>query len=261
MRNFHNDIERIREIPIEIDQWARKQVGKRNEGPFKDNFQFLRIGQNKEPLVDISKFNLFGEDYYLKLAGSKNFLAKKLSIGKIFLRMNHVKRLVRADKYLRKRGLFICIVSGWRHPELQRTIKNNYAKKFGQKRADRLFASIDKKTPAPHTTGASFDIELRELYSRKKIEMNLSFGNENINSLCWAEDLLKNKKLNPKDVEAVKNRRILYHILCSKGIVFKKSKDLFTAHPGEYWHYGDGDTLSTYLNKKKTIKYGITFPM
>ncbi|MFA6047794.1 MAG: hypothetical protein WCV59_02880 [Parcubacteria group bacterium] len=261
MLDFHLDIKKLREIPVEIDSWAYKQVGKKNDGSFKDNYQNLEVRECGESLVDISDFNLSNKDYYFqKFSGEKEILAKKLVTEKVFLRKSHAERLARADKYFRERGLYINIVSGWRHPEFQKIIKEEYAKKFGQEKADRLFASVDRRVPAPHSTGASFDAELRDLSSSKKIKMNVCFNNEVIHGLYWAEELLKEGKLDNISAEAVRNRRILYHGLCSKGVVFEKKEDLFVAHPGEYWHYGDGDTLSSFLKKKKFIKYGIVYP-
>lgn len=258
---FHPDIEKLRAIPVKIDDWTYAQIGKRNDGPFKNNYQGLKVKECKDALVDVDILGLSNKDcYFQKFSNKKGFLAKKLITEKVFLRKSHAERLAKADKYFRKRGLFIHIVSGWRHPELQKIIKREYAENFGQKKADRLFASIDKKVPAPHSTGASFDAELRNIFTNKKIEMNVYFNNEKISSLYWAEKLLKKGNLNTTSAEAVKNRRILHHGLCLKNVIFEKNKDLFTAHPGEYWHYGDGDTLSSFLKKKKFIKYGVIYP-
>lgn len=246
---------------IEIDDWAYGQVGKKNDGPFKDNYQSLEVRKCGESLVDISDFGLSNEDYYFKRFSKKQeILAKKLITEKIFLRKRHAERLAIADKYFRERGLFVHIVSGWRHPELQRIIKEEYARKFGREKSDRLFASVDRKVPSPHSTGASFYIELRDVSTNGKIEMDVSFDDEKIPSLYWAEELMREGKLDRSSIEAVKCRRILYHGLCSEGVIFHKKEDLFVGHPGEYWHYGDGDTLSSFLRREKFIKYGVIYP-
>lgn len=261
MIDFHSDIERIRSIPIEIDSWVYEQVGRRNDGPFKDNYQNLEVRECGDPLVDTSDFGLSNEDYYFsRFKDRKEILAKELITEKIFLRKNHAQRLAKADQFFRERGLFIHIISGWRHPQLQKIIKEEYSKKFGQEKADRLFASVNRKVPAPHSTGAVFDVELRNLTNQKKVDMNVFFEGEKIASLYWAEELMQNGKLDNKSVEAVKHRRILCHGLCSEGIIFNKKEDLFVGHPGEYWHYGDGDTLSAYLRKEPFIRYGIVYP-
>ena len=261
MLGFHFDIKKLRDVPVKIDKWAYEQIGKKNDGPFKDNYQNLEVRECGESLVDTGGFGLSSEDYYFKrFSSEKELLAKKLITEEIFLRKSHVERLARADKYFRERRLFLHIVSGWRHPELQKIIKQEYAEKFGQEKADRLFASINRSVPAPHSTGASFDVEIRDISTGEKIDMNVCYEDEKISSLYWAEELFSDKKLDSCSMEAVKNRRILYHGLCSKDIIFGKEEDLFVAHPGEYWHYGDGETLSTYLRKEPFIRYGIVYP-
>jgi D-alanyl-D-alanine dipeptidase len=258
---FHSDIQKLREMPVAIDPWAYEQVGKRNDGPFKDNYQSLEVKECGERLVDTSAFGLASEDYYYsRFAGEKEILAKGLISERVFLRESHARRLAKADQYFRERGLFLYIVSGWRHPELQKIIKEEYAEKFGQEKADRLFASIDRKVPAPHSTGGAFDIELRDLATKQKIDMNVYFENERVASLYWAEELMRAGELDSNSAETVKHRRILYHGLCTEGVIFEKKEDLFVGHPGEYWHYGDGDTLSTYLKKEPFIRYGTVYP-
>jgi D-alanyl-D-alanine dipeptidase len=260
MSCFQLDIEKLRDIPININEWSYKKVGRRNEGSFKKEYQNLEVIECGEKLVDIGKLGLLSEDYYSKkFSNRKELLAKKIIVEKVFLRKSHAERLAGVDKYLRERGLLLCVVSGWRHPELQKIIKDDYSKKFGQEAANRLFASIDGKVPAPHSTGASFDVELRNVLTNKKIDMDVYFNNEKISSLYWAEEIFKKGKFNKAEAEKVKNRRILYHVLCSEGVFFKK-KDIFSAHPGEYWHYGDGDTLSSFLKKEKFIRYGLIYP-
>ena len=43
MQNFHYDINKLRNIPVNIDSWTYEQVGKGNDGPFKENYQNLEI--------------------------------------------------------------------------------------------------------------------------------------------------------------------------------------------------------------------------
>lgn len=263
--------EKLRNKPIVIDQWAYKMVGKRNEGPFKRLYQELKVlsdrDKKNDELIDISKIGIVSRDYYFeRCAGAGNGYNKLFAKGPIFpsvlLRKSHAKRLSRADCYLRKMGLFLNVVSGWRHPELQKMIKDEYAKKHGKDTADRLFASINGKVPAPHSTGAAFDAEVRHLESGEVLNTIVKYRGEKINSIYWGEELLKERKLKEKaNQEAALNRRILYHILCTKDVLFSSRKDLFFVHPGEYWHYGEGETLSSFLAGKKSIKHGLIYPV
>lgn len=264
-------IEKLRKKPIVIDQWAYSMVGRRNEGLFKRLYQELKVlpdrGKKNNELIDISEIGIVNRDYYfekyVRIGNKYNRLFAKESIfPSVLLRKSHAKRLLRVDCYLRKMGLFLNVVSGWRHPKLQKMIKDEYAKKHGKEVADRLFASSNGKVPAPHSTGAAFDAEVRHLESGGVLNTIVKYRGEKINSIYWGEELLKKKKLkNKANQEAVLNRRILYHILCTKDVFFSSRKDLFFVHPGEYWHYGEGETLSSFLAGKKSIKHGLIYPV
>jgi D-alanyl-D-alanine dipeptidase len=263
--------EKLRNRPIVVDEWAYKMVGQRNEGPFKRLYQELRVlperDKKNNELVDVSRLGIVNRDYYFeKCIGVGNkcnkFSAEGIIFPYILLRKSHAKRLLKADCYLRKIGLFLNIVSGWRHPKLQQMIKDDYAKKHGKEVANRLFASIDKKVPPPHSTGAAFDAEVRYLESGNVLNTVVKYKGEKVNSIYWGEELLKKGKLkNKADQEAVLNRRILYHILCTKNILFTSERDLFFVHPGEYWHYGEGETLSSFLARKRSIRCGLIYPV
>lgn len=262
-----NIIEELREKQIAIDKWSYKQVGRFNEGPFKQLYQNLIVSKEKEniDLIDISSVGLVGKDYYFKKFFSSkqyiNYLTRGIIGPDVFLRKTHAERLTKADLFLRKNGLFINVVSGWRHPEVQRSIKEDYARVNGKKMAERMFASTEGKVPPPHSTGAAFDVEIKYLRTGKKLNTTVYFDKTKVSSLYWGEELLLNGQLKKREGrEAIKNRRILYHILCQCGPVFSFKKDLFFVHPGEYWHFGEGETLSTFLARKKIIKYGVIFP-
>src|SRR3989344_9516435 len=39
-----------------------------------------------------------------------------------------------------------------------------------------------------------------------------------------------------------------------------RGDEVFTVHPGEFWHFGDGDPLSAYLKRFEYAKYGYIRP-
>jgi hypothetical protein len=90
--------------------------------------------------------------------------------------------------------------------------------------------------------------------------MHVTLNDEPIYGLYRLEEIALNDPecLGEEDIECLKNRRILYHMLCTEGIVLKKD-ELFTEHPGEFWHYGDGDPLSSYLQKEKCARYSMIY--
>lgn len=245
------------------------QVGFENEGPYKSEYPKIRVRDNLEPLVDISNFGLVSSDYYLTeyLSGRK-FLQEAIDKGLLrstaYLRKTHAQRLQKVDAFLRKNDLFLHVQSGWRHPQLQKLVKQQYEKEYGAESANRLFAPVLKDAaPPPHATGAAFDLEIRSLIDGQRQELYWTVNNKNIYGAYELEQLLKSNEAlrsNPKVHEIVANRRILFHCLCSKGVVFQDDHDLFTPHPGECWHFGDGDPLSAYLRREGYARYGYINP-
>jgi D-alanyl-D-alanine dipeptidase len=265
----HGFIENLKNLPIEIDNWALKEVGLDNEGPFKKNYQSLKVRETNELLVDISQLGIISFDHYFDkfLKGDAAYseaVKKKIIHPHAYLRKSHAERLAKVDAKIKEAGLFLVIVSGWRHPEIQEIAKKEYTKKNGAEKAERMYASsVGWSVPAPHTTGAAFDIEIWSAKTGKKLSMKISVGSEFVYGLYKGE-ILASKRPSIFESnslkEALGNRRLLYHLLCTKNVIFDREEELFVGHPGEFWHYGDGDTLSAYLRKEKYIRYGLIYP-
>lgn len=259
----------LRKTPIEIDPWMLLQVGFDNDGPYKDEYQRIKVLDSKEPLVNVSESGIVSSDFYLtEYLSGKKYLEEAVNKGLLkpfaYLRKSHTTRLQKVDNFLRRNGFFLHIQSGWRHPELQEIVIRQYAKEHGKSKARRLFAPVkEESAPPPHATGAAFDLEIRSLDDARRQELYWSHEDKNIYSASELELLVKN---NPELLDllelrnVLENRRVLYHCLCTKGIVFDDEKDLFTPHPGECWHFGDGDPLSAYLRKEKHARYGLINP-
>lgn len=267
---FHPDIEKLRQRPIPIDPWMNDQVGDVNDGPYKVLYPLMAVAEKTVgELVDISTYGIVSSDFYLdQLMLGDGYLTPGLE-GQLFwpralLRESHAKRLAEVDAYLRGRGLFLFVVSGWRHPDVQKLVHDNYAAKHGEVAASRMFAPMQPgSSPPPHATGAAVDIEIWSLESRKRLEMYCAINGEQIYSayklermIAESPDLLKDELV----CDSVMNRRILFHVLCSQGVVFNEKKALFCNHPGEFWHFGDGDPLSAYLSRQQAAQYGLALP-
>jgi len=260
-----NKFKQLKKIPVKYNQWVIQQVGTNNDGPYKQMYPNIPVNDSGEELVSASKYGLVSSDFYLNeyLTG-KTYLKTAISQGYLrnsaFLRKSHVLRLRRVDIFLRENGVFLHIQSGWRHPKLQIIIKNEFSRINGTDKANRLFATvIDGAAPPPHATGAAFDLELRNLSDGKRQELYYSFEGEDVHSSHELEQLaITFPELNSDKVftEVLENRRVLFHSLCSINVVFDDKSDLFTSHPGECWHFGDGDPLSAYLNREKYARYG-----
>jgi hypothetical protein len=71
--------------------------------------------------------------------------------------------------------------------------------------------------------------------------------------------LEKREPVNEEEKEKAKIRRILYHLLASPGWALGEN-EMFKVHPGEYWHFGEGDPLSAFLKGEKKAKFGYAKP-
>lgn len=267
---FHTEIEQLRRLPIPVDPWRRDQVGDINDGPYKAQYPLLPVSESQPGVVvDVSSFGLVSSDFYLdQLMSGDDYLAvgldERLFWTRALMRESHAKRLAKADSFLRARGLFLFVASGWRHPEVQQLVRKNYAVKHGEDAANCMFAPMQTgSSPPPHATGAAADLEVWSLETGKKLEMYYVLNGRQIYSSYRLEKLVVDTPSLLEDTqlrESLMNRRILYHVLCSLGVVFNNEADLFCNHPGEFWHFGDGDPLSAYLSRQKAARYGLALP-
>ena len=267
---FTDAIRKLRSIPIPIDTWKNLQVGENNDGPYKQNYPTILVNQNlNESLVDVSMYGLVSSDFYMdQLIKGDHYLKSAFDNRYLWTRAlarnTHARRLAEVDNFLRKNGLFLFIASAWRHPDLQSIITADYARKFGDEMARRMFAPAKPdKAPPPHSTGAAFDLEIWSLETGERLEMYYMDGSKNIYNAYLMERMAESGKhthLSDSFFTSLMNRRILFHVMCTKDIVFTNEQDLFCNHPGEFWHFGDGDPLSAYLSREATARYGAIYP-
>lgn len=268
--NFTSAIEILRRTPIPIDTWKEAQVGDNNNGPYKQNYPNISVEENNsEPLIDVSIYGLASSDFYMDrlLEGDQSLkpaFDNGLFWSRALLRNSHARRLAQVDKYLRQNGLFLFIASGWRHPELQRIITTNFAKQYGEDEARRMFAPVrGDKAPPPHSTGAAADLEIWSLDMGCRLEMYYTDNDINIYNAYLMERMSASRSpitLTERFSTSLMNRRILFHVLCTQSVVFENEQDLFCNHPGEFWHFGDGDPLSAYLSQEPIAPYGAIYP-
>ena len=263
-------LEELKNTPIKIDPWMIAQVGFDNDGPYKDKYPKIRVVTSDEPLINISEFGIVSSDFYLnQFVSGETFLEEAITKGLLrpsaYLRESHAKRLQKVDEHLRKMGYFLHVQSGWRHPDLQQLVIKEYERKHGDLKAKRLFAQVlEGSAPPPHSTGAAFDLEIRSLKDGRRQELYCSVGNRTPYGAPELEYLIEQDydlRSNSEVRLAVENRRVLYHCLCTKGVVFDNEDHLFTPHPGECWHFGDGDPLSSYLRQEKFARFGFVEPI
>lgn len=236
-----------------INQWQLEQVGTKNEGPYRDGYQNMIVEECGEQLVNCAEYGLVSKDYYINkfydgLVNQDQTYLPLILERKLFpfawLRESVVKKLVRADQLLRQHGLFLVVNSGWRHPDTQKQAIDKAATTMGTKDTERLFA----KVISPHSTGGAVDVELWSLQD-KVLGKSLSFSFAGDEYGFYNYETSNN--LNENELIKRRVRRILYHVLTREGL---------TIHPGEFWHFGDGDPLSAYLSQNKFAKFGLIEP-
>jgi D-alanyl-D-alanine dipeptidase len=265
--NFTDTIRRLREEPIPIDDWKDHQVGENNGGPYKANYPLIPVEDDgREELVDVATHGLVSSDFYMdQLLKGDQYLRPALDSGylwsRAFARASQARLLARADAFLRANGLFLFIASAWRHPAVQKIITADYAARYGADQARRMFAPVvDGQAPPPHATGAAFDLEIWSLDTGQRLEMYYIWADKHVYNAYAMERLARSSPADPAFSISLQNRRILYHVLCTKGVVFESDHELFCNHPGEFWHFGSGDPLSAFLSQQRAARYGAAFP-
>jgi len=242
-----------------LDMWAYQQVGTKNDGPYRDKYRQLPIKECGEELVNSSVYGLVNKDYYLNKAydlfirGDEAFLPL-IKDRKVYpfawIRKSVAVKLQQADALLRKHNLFLSLDSGWRHPSVQSLAAQQAKAKLGEKEVRRMFSPNHKNpvaSPTPHNTGGACDVGLWSFQSQKRLAFSYPGDDYNFYTL----ELKPEKHLSKLDKDKKFARRLLFHVLTSTGL---------TIHPGEFWHFGDGDPLSAYLNKQPFAKFGYIEP-
>lgn len=267
--SFARPIEELRSLPIPIDPWRDDQIGENNGGPYKNNYPKMTVKDDSSgELVDLSAYGLVSSDFYMdQLLRGDSYLRPAFYEGYLWSRALarpfHARLLARADAFLRANGLFLFVASAWRHPYLQELITADFAAKHGADQARRMFAPVlEGQAPPPHSTGAAFDLEIWSLETSSRLEMYYTDDGRNIYNAYAMEKLALDdgRRTDEAFSTSLRNRRILYHVLCTSGVVFSSSADLFCNHPGEFWHFGIGDPLSAYLSREPQARFGAALP-
>ena len=265
---FTREIDELRSTPIPIDPWKDLQIGENNGGPYKASYPLIRVSASEpDDLIDVSTAGLVSSDYYLdQLLLGDRYLEQALANGYLWSRAMarrfHAQLLAKADRFLRNNGLFLFVASAWRHPDLQKIITSEFAVKHGADQARRMFAPVTEgQAPPPHSTGAAFDLEIWSLDTGRRLEMYYIHEQHHVYNAYTLEKMaLEHAEHTDAFITSLRNRRILYHVLCTLGVVFSRNEDLFCNHPGEFWHFGNGDPLSAYLSREPAARYGAIYP-
>lgn len=229
----------------------RQLVFGSNTSSYRSQYADVAIRENGEPLVDCAEYGLVSREFHLtKLCQGERMFMTAVERGILYptvrVRRSIAAALGRVDQRLRKHGLFVFVMSGWRSPELQRIAIDWASSKFGEASASRRFA-----TPAttPHATGGACDLELYSLQCMESLTKvdegdDISFYGPELKEVSSEQERLKRGV-----------RRILYHAVTT-GRVGLSADERLTIHPGETWHFGRGDSFTALLRDEPFAIYG-----
>jgi D-alanyl-D-alanine dipeptidase len=158
----------------------------------------------------------------------------------IRLRKPVAEALQKINTQLESLGYSIWLDTGHRSAEEQKVIKENHARTFWQADADTLFANEGKSA---HNIGWALDVVL---YDTKGKRINLAIGDNSpkTKTSTYGEELIQSwVTISEKDMEAIKWRRMLHHIMTTAG---------FSPLHTEYWHFdAPWDRLYGYFTSKR----------
>lgn len=244
-----NSVEILGKIPIPLPNrvWNWAEVKSKE------------IRENGERLVPLSLFPekiLVRPQYFLQ--GIEGALPE------CYAREGVYKRLVEASLLLPK-GYKLVILDAWRPVKVQQSLFNILKERLRSQHPNLseeevvnmtlkfvALPSKDPKRPSPHNTGGAIDLTIADEFGNL-LYMGTEYDDPTeISRTTYFEELIaKGEKLNERELEALQNRRLLYHILTSVG---------FTNYIDEWWHFDYGNQNWAWMKGEPYALYGPTAP-
>lgn len=219
----------------------------------------IKIEESQEKLVPMSLAPdkiLVNSQYYIQ--GIEGALPECYTRETVF------KKLIQASNLLPK-GFKFVIFDCWRPLKVQHSLfeilkaelKNRYPSLSDEEINNKTLTYValpskDPAKPSPHNTGGAVDLTIAD-DEGFLLKMGTEFDDSTSKAgTTYFEELLKKgAKLNSEELEALKNRRLLYHIMTSVG---------FTNYVDEWWHYDYGNQNWAWMSGKDHAIYGKIAP-
>ncbi len=245
-----NLVEKMKKMPIrhfDFDyEWYRnnKELGYRMvKRLFVEKFH----PKCREGLVSCSSLGIMNLNYYSQGDGKKiiqnSGKRKNGSLAfheEVFLRQSIAFDLKLVDYRLKKFGLRIFILSGYRDARLQQMAISGISLQKRAKNARPVQELLSSPSVySPHTTGGAIDVEIWS-QKEKKILLTKLPDREKIGLF----HLEGKKSLTLQEKEVRDNRRLLHNLLASEEVL---GANHFIHHPSEYWHYGRNERLASFF--------------
>ena len=135
-------------------------------------------------------------------------------------------------------GYYLKIYDAWRPFNLQEELYNRYRDDIDDMENIISLPIRDKLRGPAHTTGGSVDLTI---VNENGIELNMGtkFGEYSEKSYTDYFELRY-----PENIEIIKNRRLLYHVMVDAG---------FSNMPTKWWHYDYGNLLWAYCTNRPVL--------
>jgi len=186
----------------------------------------IRDGDSDEIFVDVRKYSSSISAIYDKHE------MKAYTGSTIFVRKSVAKKLAKINKELSKQNLYLKVVYGYRHPDIQKNYFKKWKKIMSAQRPDLKGTELDAYTHnfiavpevAGHPTGGAVDLTIID-GNGSEIAMGTSIADfQNIEKIkTFYPGLSSTEK---------KNRKLLHDLMLEQD---------FAPFYGEWWHFSYGD--------------------
>lgn len=171
----------------------------------------------------------------------------KSAAPECYVRRGVLSRLIDAASRL-PRGYKLVLLDAWRPVELQQELFDMFVDELRVDfpgKTDRqikmlalnfvALPSSDSQNPSPHSTGGAVDLSIADA-DGVLLNMGTEFDDTSDRSFTrYFEERLQNgSKPGETELEALRNRRLLFHVMIEAG---------FTNFPNEWWHFDYGDKV------------------
>jgi D-alanyl-D-alanine dipeptidase len=224
--------------------------------------------RSKERLITLSKTKIASEPFYAREDGlnAPYYSCVCKSDGSTLTREGIAQKLERVNSALKKYGFELLVLDAYRPVSCQRALWDYFIERgkevlknasekdlvdFAAKYCSdpRKFDKSDQTTWPTHSTGGAVDLTLRARITKQQAYMGGIFDDASSQSASTYFENKKDEDLSASDVEARKNRRILYWAMTEAG---------FQNYANEWWHYDYGTQLwakkTNRLDPNKNVK-------
>ncbi len=198
--------------------------------------------RNREPLVDVLAYGVASNSAYAR-AIAPYYRSFPAALKVVLVRESVAERLARANELLKAYRVELLTLDGFRPISLQQDLWDHFIGKGKEALTDptpeelerfagtfcsdpRGFDPDNWRTWPVHNTGGAIDLTMRSLDDQQELFMGSIFDDAHgVSATRWFEDASRTSQ---SDLEARRNRRLLYHVMSKVG---------FANYPSEWWHF------------------------